>query len=107
MTKVLERIEAAGPKLKPEKCEMLQEEVVFLGHVVSGSGVKPNPVNIAKIVEWSVPANVKHVRQFVVMNSYYRRFAKGFANIVRPMLELTKKGREFKWMKPARSHLKL
>ena len=45
---VLERIRSAGLKLKPQKCNMLQKEVVFLGHVVSGEGVKPNPVNIAK-----------------------------------------------------------
>ena len=32
---VLERIKAAGLKLKHEKCMMLQEEVIFLGHVVS------------------------------------------------------------------------
>ena len=30
---VLERIQEAGLKLKQQKCEMLQTEVVFLGHV--------------------------------------------------------------------------
>ena len=52
---VLERIQAAGLKLKPQKCEMLHTEVVFLEHVVSGDGVKPNPVNTAKIVGWPTP----------------------------------------------------
>ena len=47
---VLERIEAAGLKLKPAKCLLLQQEVVFLGHVVSGDGVKPSPTNISKIM---------------------------------------------------------
>ena len=39
---VLQRIKAAGLKLKPAKSQMLQKEVVFLGHVVSGEGVRPS-----------------------------------------------------------------
>ena len=94
---VLERIREAGLKLKPQKCEMLQTEVVFLGHAVSGDGVKPNPVNIAKIVGWSRPKTPRQVKQLVAMGSYYRRYVKNFATIVRPMVELTKKGRKFVW----------
>lgn len=57
---------------------MLKSEVVFLGHVVSGKGVQPNPDNIAKNLSWSVPRNVTEVRQFVGIGSYYRRFIKDF-----------------------------
>ena len=59
---VLERIKAAGLKLKPEKCFMLQKEVVFLGHVVSDEGVKPNPTNIANIASWPVPKTPRQVK---------------------------------------------
>ena len=48
---VLERLKAAGQKLKPDKCNMLQSEVVFLGHVVSAEGTRPNPTNVNKILE--------------------------------------------------------
>ena len=88
---VLERILAAGLKLKPEKCNMLQRDVIFLGHVVSGEGVSPSPVNIAKILDWPRPKTAKQVKQFVAMGSYYRRYVKDFASKVRPMVELTKK----------------
>ena len=94
---VFDRLQKAGLKLRPEKCEMLQEQVTFLGQVVSSSGVKPSPVNIAKIVDWPVPANAKQVKQFVALCSYYRRFVKDFAKIVRPMVELTRKGKKFIW----------
>lgn len=94
---VLERIRLAGLKLKPVKCEMLQTEVGFLGHVVSGAGVKPSPTNIAKIVDWPKPRNAKQVKQFVAMGSYYRRYIKDFASMVRPMVDLTKKGKKFLW----------
>ena len=93
---VFSRLQAAGLKLRPEKCETLQEEVTFLGHV-SATGVKPNPVNIAKVIEWPVPKTAKQVKQFVALGSYYRRFVPNFAKIVRPMVELTRKGQEFAW----------
>ena len=94
---VLERLRLAGLKLKPTKCEMLQTEVSFLGHVVSGVGVKPSPTNVSKILGWPKPKNAKQVKQFVAMGSYYRRYIKDFAAMVRPMVDLTKKGKKFVW----------
>jgi hypothetical protein len=88
---VLGRIRDAGLKLKPEKCQLLQTEVIFLGHVVSGKGVSPDPTNIAKIVQWQRPQNAKEVKQFFATGSYYRRFVKDYAKIVRPLTDLTKK----------------
>ena len=49
--KVLERLKAAGQKLKPDKCNRLKSEVVFMGHVISAEGTRPNPTNINKILE--------------------------------------------------------
>ena len=56
---VLERIKIAGLKLRPEKCQILQLKVVFLGHIASGEGVSPNPTTIAKIAEWQLPTTAK------------------------------------------------
>ena len=94
---VLQRMKTAGLKLKPEKSNMFQTSVVFLGHVVSADGVKPNLANIAKVVDWPQPKTPKQVRQFVAFGSYYRRFVKDYASIVRPMVELTKAGKRFLW----------
>ncbi|MCG8032791.1 MAG: retroviral-like aspartic protease family protein, partial [Candidatus Thiodiazotropha taylori] len=94
---VLHRIRQAGLKLKPEKSHLLQTEVTFLGHVVSSEGVKPCPTNITKIIDWPKPKNAKQIRQFVAMGSYYRRYIQGFASMVRPMVDLTKKGKKFIW----------
>ena len=94
---VLHRIQKAGLKLKPDKCNLLQTEVVFLGHVVSQSGVSPDPTNVSKILQWPTPKSPKQVKQFVATGSYYRRFIKNFAKRARPLIELTKKGKEFLW----------
>ncbi len=73
---VLDRIKQAGLKLRPDKCHLLQAEVVFLGHVVSSTGIRPEPSNISKIVNWPRPQNPKQVKQFVATGSYYRRFVR-------------------------------
>ncbi|KAL2252777.1 UNVERIFIED_CONTAM: Transposon Tf2-12 polyprotein [Sesamum indicum] len=42
---------------KLSKCEFWVNQVVFLGHVVSGDGVMPDPSNVKAIMEWRVPKN--------------------------------------------------
>ena len=106
LTRGFDRISTGGLKLKPEKCQLLQTEVTFLGHVVSGERVRPHPSNILKIKEWPPPQTVTQIRQFLGMASYYRRFVKDFSQIVRPMVQLTKKGADFFGLKPVLPHLK-
>lgn len=40
---VFQRMKQYGLKLKLAKCHLLKDEVLFLGHVVNGQGIKPNP----------------------------------------------------------------
>ena len=87
------RIKAAGLKLKPEKCKMLQTEVVFQGHMVSAAGIKPSPTNISKILDWPRPKTPRQVKQLVAMGSYYPCYVRDYVSIVRPMVEFTKKGK--------------
>ena len=70
---------------------------MFLGHVVSGHGVRPDPSNVDKFVNWPTPEIPKQVKQFVATASYYRHFVRNFAKIARPLIELTKLGKEFIW----------
>ena len=40
---VLERMRVAGLKLKPSKCTLFRRELLYLGFVVSGKGIHPDP----------------------------------------------------------------
>jgi len=104
---VLGRVKQAGLKLRPDKCHLLQPEVTFLGHVVSKDGVGPDPTNVAKILGWPRPETPKQVKQFVATASYYRRFVKNFAKSARPLVELTKKGKEFIWSEESQTAFEL
>ena len=94
---ILLRIREAGLKLKPEKCQFLQTSVNFLGHKISSEGILPNPENIAKVQQWPVPTTATHVRQILGLGSYYRRFIKGYSDLVRPLTLPTHKNKPFIW----------
>ena len=94
---VIERLRGAGLKLKPSKCHFIQKEVEYLGHVISPDGLKPNPGRVSAVKEYSAPSNVKEVRQFLGIASYYRRFIPGFAKIAEPLHALTRKNETFLW----------
>ena len=36
---MLDRLGEAGLKLKAKKCQLLEEEIPFLGHIVSAAGI--------------------------------------------------------------------
>ncbi|KAL0340318.1 UNVERIFIED_CONTAM: RNA-directed DNA polymerase, partial [Sesamum radiatum] len=50
---------------KLSKCEFWVNQVVFLGHVISGDSVMPDPSKAKAIMEWRVPKNATKVRSFL------------------------------------------
>ncbi|KAL2230621.1 UNVERIFIED_CONTAM: Transposon Tf2-12 polyprotein [Sesamum indicum] len=82
---------------KLRKCEFWVSQVVFLGPVVSGDGVMPDPSKVKAIMEWRVPKNATKVQSFLGLAGYYRRFVEGFSIIVGPLTKLLRKVVEFQW----------
>ena len=84
---VFQRFCKAYLKLKAKKC-VLFKEVHFLGHVVSKEGVATHPCKVKCIKDWPTPTTQTEVHSFLGLTSYYRRFIKGFAQVVRPLHQL-------------------
>ena len=97
LEEVLKRFRAAGLKLKPSKCELFQTHVKYLGHIVSGQGVSTDPEKVKAVSEWPRPTTVTHVRAFLGLTGYYRRFITNYADIARPLHKLTNKAITFEW----------
>jgi hypothetical protein len=94
---VLERLRRAGLKLKSSKCNLLCKSVKFLGHVLSAGKIAVDPEKVNQVLEWPIPINLKEVRGFVGLCSYYRRFIKDFARIAAPLNAMSEKNRNFEW----------
>ena len=84
-------------KLKKTKCEFFLEELDFLGMKVTTEGIKPSPDKVDKIQSFPTPKNTKDVRSFTGLAQFYRKFIKGFSETARPLFDLLKHNKAFKW----------
>ena len=90
-------------KAKPSKCAFFQKQV----HIVSPNGVATDPSKTDCIAAWPTPQNVQEIMKFLGLASYYRRFICNFAEIARPLHQLSERGRPFKWTTECDTELKL
>ncbi len=97
LTMVLDRFRYHNLKLKPKKCALFQEEVQFLGHVVSRSGVAVNPDHIKAVSEWPTPRTTTHVESFLGFVNYHREHIPGLAGMAVPLYEITGPKAKFEW----------
>jgi len=71
LREVFDRLRAAGLKLKPSKCALLQPEVTYLGHVVGRDGVAIDPEKVQAVKEWAVPRDLPELCAFPGLVGYY------------------------------------
>ena len=95
---VFQKLQEAGLQLDVDKCEFECQSVKYLGFIVEvGKGIRMDPDKVAAIQGWEAPKTVKGVRSFLGFANYYRLFIAEFADIARPLTDLTKKGQQFNW----------
>ncbi|HEX4850299.1 MAG TPA: reverse transcriptase domain-containing protein, partial [Puia sp.] len=95
--KVLLRLEEYGFKLSPKKCFFALKKVQFLGHEIWLEGYRPSELNLVAIKEFPVPTNLKQVRSFIGMGSFFRKYIKDFAKMAEPLSRLTRSDIAFEW----------
>jgi hypothetical protein len=94
---IMEKLREHKLYAKFSKCEFWLSEVAFIGHIVSMEGIVVDPSKVTIVTEWEPPKNVREIRSFLGLAGYYRRFIENFSKIAKPMTELHKKEKKFKW----------
>ena len=89
MRVVFDQFQEHGLKLKLSKCEVFKTEINYLVHHVNKREVLPSKKNLEAITQCPPSDTYTKVKSFVGLVGHYRRFIKGFANILAPLYDLT------------------
>ena len=103
LTAVLEKLREHKLYAKMKKCVFAVEETEFLGHIVSGHGIRTDPQKISAISSWPVPTSVRELQSFLGLSNYYRRFVFNYAAIADPLYVCLHKDRKWDWTESCQS----
>lgn len=96
LQEVRQCIRDARLKLKPSKCMLARHSIEFLGHIFSPDSLDPSPSKLQAIQDLT-PSDIREIRAFIGLASFYRRFVKNFTQLAYPLYQLTQKDTPFHW----------
>ena len=94
---IFTKLREYGLKMKREMCNFFKKHLQYLGHHISEEGFEPLPEKIKSIKNMPPPKTAKEVKQFLGLAGYYRKFVPRFADLSRPLTNLTQQNVEFEW----------
>src|SRR6266850_3799603 len=96
---VLQHLQENDLFLKLEKCKFAQTTIKFLGLIISENEICMDAAKLAGIKQWLAPQTIKEVHSFLGFTNFYRRFIRKYAEIVKPLTNLTCKEVGYQWSK--------
>ena len=92
-----------GLKISPKKCQLFKTELQYMGNTMFIKDrhvcIKPLRSRIEAIQQLKPPTNIKGSRSFVGMVNFVSIFCPELRKLLKPIYELTKKGKHFIWGK--------
>ena len=64
LRQVFQALSDSNLKLKPSKCSFKQETILFLGHIISNEGIRPDPSKVEKVKNFKPPKTLKQLLSF-------------------------------------------
>ena len=86
---VLRRLRDNRLCIAPDKCEWEQQQIEFLGYMVSGQGVEMTDEKMETLKKIEPVKTLKDVQHFLGFANIYRRFIKDYSEIILPMTNST------------------
>ena len=83
--------------MRIDKCKFGYFDIDFVGHNISGQGLKPIYDIVEAIVNFFEPRSLKELEKFIGMAGYYREFIPHMARIVEPLNRLRRHREPFDW----------
>ena len=89
-----------GMKLNLGKCQIVRNQVEYLGHLVSNKGIEMIDSYVEKILDWPLPEDPKQLKSWIGFTGYYRSFIKDYSKLTNRMNDM-KKDKVLVWTKEA------
>ena len=84
-------------KLNEEKSAIKQDQIPFIGHVITKDGVLPSKAKIKAILEMPAPEDIHGVKRLCGMVQYMSKFLPNLADDMEAIRALTRKGVPWEW----------
>ena len=94
----LDRCRERNLKLNKKKARLRQQEVPFIGHILTPEGLKPDPHKVEAIVGMPDPTDVQSLRRFLGMVNYLAKFLPRLSEETEVLRKLTEKDAEWCWL---------
>ena len=76
-----EQLQERNFKIIVKKSTFLKSSIPYLGNLLSGEGIKPNPVKLEPLKSMPTQDSHEAVRSFLGMAQYYSRFVLSLIHI--------------------------
>ena len=91
LEEVLEKARSIGLKLNIAKCVLMKPEVDYVGHRLTGDGLKPTKDRVRAIVDMKEPSNKGELETVLGMLAYVGKFIPNLSELNAPLRELKTK----------------
>ena len=99
-----------GLKISPKKCQLFRTELQYMGNTIfirdRRDCVKPLGSRLEAIQMLQPPTTAKRCRSFTGMVNFLSMFCSEQQKLLKPICDLTRKGRQFIWGKEQQTALK-
>ena len=94
---LFQKFRDANLRMNGSKCSFAQDEVKYIGHILSKDGIRIDPSKTGVISSWSRPKTAKQVRSYLGMANFYRRFIHRYSQWSAPLRALLSKNIKYEW----------
>jgi hypothetical protein len=83
-------------RINTHKCEFGRSHIIFLGHEITPTGIRPIAAKVDTIANFSKPTTCEELRRFLGVINFYRRFIPHAAETFAPLNDLLQGKKKFK-----------
>ena len=97
LTAVLKRLQEQNVTLNAEKCQFAMTTFKYLGYVIDGENIYPDPKKVSAISDFPSPKNLTEVRRWLGLLNQLTKFIPNVSHETKPIRSLLQKDKIFDW----------